>query len=79
MTANKGDADFSSAYWRVRGEETRTLAESANNERLQRALLAVADAYDKLAEFTEAHEDQCRVTVWPPSPEYGALSEGHSG
>jgi len=51
---------FSSAYWRVRGENTRTLAETMNGERnsegLQRSLLDIADEYDKLAEHTEAQE-----------------------
>jgi len=51
---------FSSAYWRVRGEKTRTLAETMNGERnsegLQRSLLDIADEYDKLADRTEAQE-----------------------
>jgi len=48
---------FSSAYWRARGEETRTLAKTMTSETLQRTLLDIADEYDKLAEFTEAQED----------------------
>jgi hypothetical protein len=48
---------FSSAYCRARGEETRTLAETMTNEKLRRTLLDVADEYDKLAEFTEAQEE----------------------
>ena len=48
---------FSSAYWRARGEETRTLAETMANEELQRTLLEIADEYDRLAEFTEAQEE----------------------
>jgi len=48
---------FSAAYWRARGEETRTLAETMASATLQRTLLEIADEYDKLAEFTEAQED----------------------
>jgi hypothetical protein len=53
---------LSSAYWRSRGEETRTLAEALHNEHLQRSLLEIAEQYDKLAEFTEQQERR------PPSP-----------
>jgi len=49
---------FSSTYWRARAEETRQLAETMTNERLQRTLFDIASEYDKLAEFTEAHEDE---------------------
>jgi len=47
---------FSSAYWRARGEQTRALAESMTDEKLQRSLLDIANEYDKLAEATEAQE-----------------------
>jgi hypothetical protein len=54
---------FSSAYWRARGEETRTIGYEMTRDKLQRplldiaeTLLDIADEYDKLAEFTEAQE-----------------------
>ena len=47
---------FSSAYWRTRSEQTRTIAEPMTDERLQRSLLDIANEYDKLAEAAEAQE-----------------------
>ena len=47
---------FSSAYWRTRSQQTRTLAEQTDGK-LQRSLLDIANEYDKLAEVTEAQEN----------------------
>jgi hypothetical protein len=46
----------SSEYWRLRGEETRAIAETLTDEKLQLSLFVVADEYDRLAEFSEDQE-----------------------
>jgi hypothetical protein len=40
-------------YWRVRAEETRTIAEEMNDDEPKAIMLRIASDYDKLVEWAE--------------------------
>ena len=55
----------SARHWRMRGEETRTLAEAANEPMVRAILLRLAADYDRLAKWAEERTERA---LRPPAP-----------
>jgi len=50
---NPGDVIQSAAYWRLRAEELRTIADDAHDPRAKAIMMRIAADYDRLAQYAD--------------------------